>query len=54
MLGKGGKKYREKTKAGYLWFIDFDNDKYHVTKAGDAYNVNNNPPEKCRECGKGH
>ena len=36
MLDRVGKKYREKTKAGYFWFMDFEDDKYYVTKAGDA------------------
>ena len=39
---------------GYFCFMDFEDDKYYVTKAGNAYNVNNDPPEKCRECGKGY
>ena len=25
-----------------------------MTRAGDAYTVQNDPPEKCREGGKGH
>ena len=53
MIDRGGKKYREKTKARYFWFMDFEEDKCYVTQAGDTYNVNNDPPEKCRECGKG-
>ena len=48
------KKYRKKTKAGYFWFMDFEDGKNFVPKAGDAYNVNNDPPKKCRECGKGN
>ena len=47
MLDRGGRKYREKTKAGYLWFVEYEGDKFYTTKAGDAYNVQNDPPEKC-------
>ena len=36
MLDGGAKKYCKKTKAGYFWFMDFEEDKYYVTKAGDA------------------
>ena len=54
MLDRGGKKYGEKSKAGYLWFMEYEGDKFYMTKAGNAYNVQNDPPEKCRECGKGH
>ena len=48
MLERGGKKYREKIKAGYLWFIEYEGDKFYMTKACDAYNVQNDPLEKWR------
>ena len=54
MLDRGGKKDREKIKAGYLWFIEYEGDKFYMTKAGDAYNVKNDVPEKCRQCGQRH
>ena len=54
MLDRGRRKYREKTKAGYFWFIEYEGDKFYMTKAGDAYNMQNDPPEKCTKCGKGH
>ena len=54
MLDRGGRKYREKTKAVYFLFVEYEGDKFHMMKASDAYNVLNDPPEKCRECGKGH
>ena len=51
MLDKGGKKYREKTKV-VLFGLHLD--KFDFTKAADAYNVKNDPLEKCREGGKKH
>ena len=49
MLVRGEKKYHEKTNAGYFWFIDFEDDKYYVTKAGDAYTVNKDPAYRSAE-----
>ena len=54
MIDKGGHIYRKKTKAEYFWFADFEDEKYYVTKASDAYNAKNDPPEKFGECGEGH
>ena len=54
MLDRGGRKYQEKTKAGYFWFVEYEGDKFHMTKEGEAYTVENDPLEKCRECGKRH
>ena len=54
MLDRGGKKYREKTKAGYFRFIEYEGDTFYMTTTSDAYNVQNDPPEKRRECGKEH
>ena len=53
ILDKGGKKYNEKTKAKYCWFADYDDEKFYITKALDAYNVRSDLPEKCQECCRG-
>ena len=34
--------------------MHFEDDKCYVSKAGDAYNLNNHPTKKCRVCDKGH
>ena len=31
--------------------MEYEGDKFYVTKAGDTYNAQNDPPEKCTECG---
>ena len=54
MLDRGGRKCREKTKAGHFWFVEYEGNKFYITKARDAYNVQKDPPEKYRECGKGY
>ena len=54
MLDKGGRKHKEKTKAGYFWFVESEGDKFYMTKAGDAYNVQSDPTENCRECSYRH
>ena len=33
MLDRGGRKYRKKTKAGYFWFVEYEGDKFYMTKA---------------------
>ena len=37
----------EKSKRVFFWFVEYDGHKFYTTKAGDTYNVQNDPQEKC-------